>query len=176
VIADSATSGVTIEGFTMRHAATGVNDGAIHNGLAANSVEGGSQSVGDDGNAPRYPNWTVRGNTLLSSHSAGVSLAGTNYPSCDWTSGQGLVIDKNTSMSSGDFGIHSSCSQGTQVTGNTASSNGGTPIGGVIDPGFDPKWGAGGFKSSEQNGMIVLDWALWRLDSLPPCAVCEHSR
>ena len=140
----------------MQHAAAGAQGmGPSTMGIVANSVEGGNGQAGDDANVPRGWSWTVQNNVLRYSHGGGISLGGSSWPTCTIPLGQNLVVQGNTVTDCGDEGIEGACTLGLMVSNNTLANNGGTLIGGVIDPGFDPGWQAGGAKWALQQGMVV---------------------
>jgi parallel beta-helix repeat protein len=84
---------VTVRGFTMKHAATPAQYGAIGNG--------------------GYANWTIANNVLSDAHGAVVSL----------DNATGLQVLYNDISRGGDLGIHGSKANGALVRGNRIHDN-----------------------------------------------------
>ncbi|MEZ4520677.1 MAG: right-handed parallel beta-helix repeat-containing protein [Thermomicrobiales bacterium] len=89
----SASDGITIQGFTMRHAADRLHEGALSNG--------------------RFSNWTVQGNTLLHAHMAVISIR----------EGGNLKILGNEIAYGGRMGIHSWFAWDVEIAHNRVHSN-----------------------------------------------------
>jgi parallel beta-helix repeat protein len=84
---------VTVRGFTMKHAATAAQYGAIANG--------------------GYANWTIANNVLSDAHGAVVSI----------DNATGLQVLNNDISRGGDLGIHGSQANGAIVRGNRIHDN-----------------------------------------------------
>lgn len=88
-----AADNVIVEGFTMQHAASKAQNGAMNNG--------------------GFNNWTVQNNTLSRAHGANVSLS----------SGQNLKLLNNTISQAGQLGIHGWAGTDVLVQGNRIHNN-----------------------------------------------------
>ncbi len=84
---------VTIRGFTMKHAATPAQQGALSNG--------------------GHANWTIEGNTLSDAHGADVALDGAS----------GLRLAGNDISRGGQLGVTIDATSGAVVSGNTIHDN-----------------------------------------------------
>ena len=90
---ETASDGVTIRGFTMRHAADRLHEGALSNG--------------------RYADWTVQDNVLLHAHMAVISIR---------EAGNLRILDNQIAFG-GRMGIHGWFARDAEIAGNTIHSN-----------------------------------------------------
>lgn len=90
---------VTIDGFTMKHAATAAQHGAISNFYYPW--------------ATGFSNWTIQNNTLSHAHGANVSLA----------RGENLKLLHNDISQGGQLGVHGSQATGVLLQGNRIYNN-----------------------------------------------------
>jgi len=123
------TANVTIEGFTMKHAANEAQSGAIMNRMGR---------LGD-----AYDNWTVQNNRLSDAHGAMVSLKGDvrHYAT-------GLKILNNDLYGGGELGIHGVVTQGEIIQGNEIHHNN-TEDFNIL------WWEGGGLKILYAKGLVV---------------------
>lgn len=90
---DGRSGGVTVEGFAMKHAANGLDDGAIQNGS--------------------QPNWTVRNNDLSYAHTTILALGGAT----------GLRAEGNEIHHAGHAGVTSANDADVALVGNQIHHN-----------------------------------------------------